>query len=509
MYGLLSGGLETFVGLQEIVLTGVGVFTGVIIGVLPGVGPLLGVILFTPIIIHLSPVAGLGLLIGVYVGGSCGGAISAILLRIPGTPIAAATLLDGYPMARKGKAPEAVGIAITASSMGGLVGGVALIFVSPLLAKVALKFGPPEYFALTLTGMIAMAVVARESTLKGLLSACFGLIIASIGTDPFTGYDRFTFGYGNLMGGIRLVALLVGLFAVSEMFLQIERGGLNIKPNITIFLAPFSTALTVISNIGNLIRSSFIGTFIGSLPGTGGVASSFISYAVAKAGSKEPEKFGTGKAEGIIASEAANNACCGGALIPTLALAIPGDPITAVLLGALMLIGFLPGPELFRQHPHVVGGLFLAYLTANLFLFFLGLLFTPVFVSILKLRKNRLIPMILLLSIVGTFSVQASLFDVWSMWFFGFVGYVLRKGGFPLAPLVIARVLGPILEPAFRRSLILSGGSFSIFLARPIALIILVMNAILLIWTAVPPEKTRGLTERVLRLISKRPAPMA
>ncbi len=448
----------------------------------------------------------MGLLIGVYVGGSCGGAISAILLRIPGTPIAAATLLDGYPMAQKGKSPEAVGIAISASSMGGLLGGIALIFVSPLLAKIALKFGPPEYFALTVTGLIAIAVVARESTLKGLTSACFGLIIASIGTDPFTGYDRFTFGYGNLMGGIRLVALLVGLFAISEMFIQIEQGGLNVKPDIKAFRPPFSTVLTVVRNTVNLLRAAFIGTFIGSLPGTGGVASSFISYAMAKASSKEPGEFGTGKPEGIIASEGANNACCGGALIPSLALAIPGDPITAVLLGALMLLGLLPGPELFRQYPDVVGGLFFAYVAANLFLFILGLLFTPVFVSILKIRKNRLIPMILLLSIVGTYAVQASLFDVWSMWFFGLVGYVMRKRGFPLAPLVIAKVLGPILEPAFRRSLILSAGSFSIFVTRPIAFIILIFNVILLAWTSIPPEKMRGARVAFSRLLSKRGA---
>ncbi|UCG67403.1 MAG: tripartite tricarboxylate transporter permease [Deltaproteobacteria bacterium] len=504
MQGILSGGLETFLGLQQILLVGLGVFMGIIIGVLPGIGPLLGVILFTSIVIHLPPVAGMGLLIGIYVGGSCGGAISAVLLRIPGTPIAAATLLDGYPMAKKGKAPEAVGLAISASSMGGLLGGVALVFVSPLLAEIALKFGPPEYFALTVTGMIAISVVARESTIKGLISACLGLIIASIGTDPFTGYDRFTFGYGNLMGGIRLVALLVGLFAISEMFIQIEQGGLNVKPDIKVFRPPLSTVLTVLRNMGNLLRASFIGTFIGSLPGTGGVASSFISYAMAKASSKEPEEFGTGRPEGIIASEGANNACCGGALIPSLALAIPGDPITAVLLGALMLLGLLPGPELFKQYPDVVGGLFLAYIASNLFLFVLGLLFTPLFVSILKIRKNRLIPMIILLSIVGTFAVQASVFDVWSMWFFGLVGYVMRKRGFPLAPLVIARVLGPILEPAFRRSLILSGGSFSIFVSRPIAFIILIFNVILLAWTSVPPDKMRRARTAFLRLISKR-----
>ncbi|MBW1697683.1 MAG: tripartite tricarboxylate transporter permease [Deltaproteobacteria bacterium] len=489
MSDIFMGGLEVFFGVQEICLTGAGVFLGVVIGVLPGIGPLLGVILFTPIIIQLSPVSGLGLLLGIYVGGSCGGAISAVLLRIPGTPIAAATLLDGYPMAQKGKAPEAIGISIAASALGGLIGGMALMFVSPVLAKIALKFGPPEYFCLTLTGVIAIAVVARESTLKGLISGCFGLLIASIGTDPFTGYDRFTFGYGDLMAGIRLVALLVGLFAISEMFIQIERGGLNVKPNIKIFRPSFSSTFIVIRNFKNLIRSSFIGTFIGSLPGTGGVSSSFISYATAKASSKEPEKFGTGVAEGIIATEGANNACCGGALIPSLALAIPGDPITAVLMGAIMLLGFLPGPELFRQHPDLVGGIFYAYVSANIFLLILGILFAPVFISILKIRKNRLIPMVLILSIVGTYAVQSSLFDVWSIWIFGLIGYAMRKQGFPLAPLCIGRVLGPILEPAFRRSLIMSDGSFSIFTTRPISLIILIINVLLFIWAFVPHDK--------------------
>lgn len=504
MREIIIGGLETFLGIQPILFTGIGVFLGIIIGVLPGIGPLLGVILLTPVVIPFSPVSGMGLLIGVFVGGSCGGAISAVLLRIPGTPIAAATLLDGYPMAQKGKAPEAVGLSISASALGGLIGGIFLVVGAPQLAKVALKFGPPEYFALTVTGLIAIAVVSRGSTLKGLLSACFGLIIASIGTDPFTGYDRFTFGFGNLMGGIRLVALLVGLFAISEMFIQIKKGGLNVKPDIKVFRPSFSTVLVVIKNFRNLFRSSFIGTFIGALPGTGAVTASFISYAMAKSSSREPEKFGTGTPEGVIATEAANNACAGGALIPTLALAIPGEPISAVLMGSLMLIGLLPGPLLFRDHPDIVGGLFYAYISANIFLLLLGIFFTPLFVSILKIRKNRMIPIIILLSIVGTYSVQASLFDIWTMWFFGLVGYVMRKRGFSLAPLVIAKVLGPILEPAFRRALIISGGSFSIFIQRPIAFSILIFNVFLLTWASIPPEKIKALKTALLNLKSRR-----
>jgi putative tricarboxylic transport membrane protein len=346
-----------------------------------------------------------------------------------------------------------------------------------------------------------MSVVARESTIKGLLSACIGLLVAAIGTDPFTGYDRFTFGMPSLMGGIRLVALLVGLFAVSEMFIQMEKGGMNLKPRIKVFRPSFEAVPIVIRNWLNLIRSSFIGTFIGAIPGTGGVASSFVSYAMAKAGSKKPEEFGTGKPEGIVASEAANNACCGGALIPTMALGIPGEPITAVLLGALITLGLLPGPRLFRDCPNIVGGVFFAYVTSNVFLFFIGLLFIPLFVAILKIRKNRLIPVILLLSIVGTYAVQASMFDVWSMWIFGLVGYVLRKLRFPLAPLVIARVLGPILEPAFRRSLIMTDGSFMIFLQRPITLGILIFDVVLLLWTTLSGSRKKAMADFLKRLL--------
>ena len=500
MYAFVQGAIDTYLNVGAIALTAAGVFLGIIIGVLPGIGPLLGVILMIPIIIHIPPVTGIGLLIGVFVGGSCGGAISAVLLNIPGTPIAAATLLDGYPLAQKGKSSLATGLAIVASSLGGLIGGVFLIFTSPLLARVALKFGPPEYFALAITGLVAMSVVAKESTIKGLLSACIGLTVAAIGTDPFTGYDRFTFGRPSMMGGIELVALLVGLFAISEMFVQLEKGGLSLKPKIKVFRPSFEAVPVVLKDLVNLIRSSIIGTFIGAVPGTGGVTSSFVSYAMAKASSNKPEEFGTGKPEGIVASEAANNACCGGALIPTMALGIPGEPITAVLLGALIILGLVPGPRLFRDNPNIVGGVFFAYVASNVFLFFIGLLCIPLFVSILKIRKNRLIPVIILLSIVGTYAVQSSLFDVWSLWVFGLVGYMLRKLRFPLAPLVIARVLGPILEPAFRRSLIMTGGSFVIFLQRPITLGILTFNAVLLFWTSLTPGQKRAMADFFKRL---------
>lgn len=493
MYEVLTGGLDTFLGPMQLLFTIVGVLIGIIVGVLPGVGPLIGIILLTPVAIQFDTVIGMSLLLAIYVGGACGGSISAILLRIPGTPLAAATLLDGWPMAQKGKAPEAVALAIAASSIGGFLGGAVLMFAAPPLAEIAVKFGPPEYFSLTLIGMICIAVVSRGSTLKGLISACFGLILACVGTDPITGDDRFTFGSVNLMGGISIVALVVGLFAISEMFIQIKDGGLDVRPTIKAFRAPFSAVFMVLKDWRNTVRSSLIGTFVGSLPAVGGVSASFISYAMTKAASKEPEEFGKGHPSGVIAAESANNACCGGSLIPALALSIPGSPAAAVLLSALLLAGLIPGPSLFRDNPDIVGGMFYAFMCANVFLLILGILFTPLFISFIRVRKNRLIPFILLLSIVGTYAVQASLFDIWCMVLFGGVGYVMRSSGFPLAPLIIARVLSPVLEPAFRRSLIISEGDPSIFVTRPLSLSILIVAVIILAWSVIPPEKMKAM----------------
>jgi len=490
MFEVLSAGFESFFGFYQILSTSFGVFFGIVLGVLPGVGPLLGVIILTPVAFYMDPVSGMGMLVGIFVGGSCGGAISAILLRIPGTPIAAATLLDGYPMAQKGQAPEAVGLAISASSIGGFLGGIMLVFFSPLLAKVAMNFTPPELFALAFTGLISIAVVSGESTVKGLLSGCLGLLIATIGLDPFISeFDRFTFDQPNLLGGINIVAVLVGLFAVSEAMIQIEKGveELDASVNIKTFRPPVVYSIvTVFKHWTNLLRSSTIGAFIGALPGAGAVIAAFVSYASAKGSSKDPSKFGTGIPEGVIATEAANNACCGGALIPALALAIPGDAISAVLLSAMIMLGAFPGPTLFRDYPEMAGGIFLAYISSNIILFILGILFTPFFVFILKLKKNRLIPIVLLVSAIGTFALQGSIFDLHMMMLFGLLGYVLRKNDFPLAPIIIARVLGPIVEDNFRRGLIMSDHGMEIFWSRPISATILSINILLLLWAFIP-----------------------
>jgi len=482
----LTGGLALAFNLQTILMTAIGVFFGLIIGVLPGLGPLMGIILLTPIAFYLPPVAGMALLVAVFVGGSCGGAISAILLRIPGTPLAAATLLDGYPMSQRGLTAEAIGIAVVASSLGGLIGGVFLIFLSPMLAEVALRFAPPEYFALTLTGLITIAVVSGESTVKGLLVGIVGLLTATIGMDPFSSVYRFTFGMDQMLGGFHIVAIVVGLFALSEMFMQIEAGRLDLSPRVARVRASLKAGFRAMRHGVNLVRSSVIGTFFGALPGAGGVISAFTAYAVTKSVSRQPERFGTGIEDGVVTTESANNATCGGTLIPSLALAVPGDASSAVLIGALILLGFFPGPELFENNIDIVGGIFLSYVSANVFLLILGVAFTPVFASVLRIKKKYLIPVILMLSVIGTFAIQASVFDLWVMLGFGVIGYGLRKFDYPLAPLVIGAVLGPICESNFRRSLIISGDDYAIFIERPLSATILAVNLLLLLWVVLP-----------------------
>lgn len=479
MFDLLLAGLPQFFNLQSLVLTILGVAGGLVIGVLPGLGPLMGIVLLLPFAFHLPAVAAMGMLIAVYIGGSAGGSISAILLRIPGTPLAAATLFDGYPMAKKGRAQDAVGLSMCSSALGGLIAGLLLVFLSPVLAKFALRFGPPEYFAMTVLGILTIALVSEGSALKGLIAGGFGLFLAMIGTDEFTNAYRFTFGDFRLASGPHLVAVVVGLFALSELFFQLQSGGFLDRPNVQRLRISFNALRILMRHKLNLIRSALIGSFFGAIPGAGGDVSSFISYAAAKKLAREGERYGTGEEGGVVATEAANNGCCGGALIPTLSLGIPGDASTAVLMGALILLGFFPGPDLFRDSPEIAGGVFVAYLMGNVILLVLGLLLAPVFGSVLKMRKAWLIPVVLLLATLGTYSLQNSTFDLWVMLVFGVIGYIMRRAGYPLAPLIIGMILGGIMESNLRRSLLLSEDGLMIFADRPISATLLFVNLLL------------------------------
>ena len=487
MFDLLASGMDQFLSLSVFAMIAAGSVIGLLVGVLPGLGPLMGIILLLPVAYYMEPVAGMALLISIYVAGSCGGAISAILLRIPGTPLAAATLLDGYPMAANGRASDAIGIAISASAIGGILSGLVLVFFSPVLAEFALNFGPPEYFALAITGLVSIAVVSEESTVKGLMCGALGFLFATVGTDPLSMAYRFTFDNPDMLNGFHIVSVVVGLFAISEALMQIESGKLDDVPQVQKLKISFRTLFLTLKHKGNLVRSSMIGTFFGTLPGAGGIISAFTAYAVAKSQAKPDEDYGNGAEGGVVATESANNACCGGALIPTLALAVPGDAACAVLMGALLLLGLQPGPQLFTLNGDIVGGIFASYLVANIFLLILGVIMAPVFVSVLKVKKKVLIPIVVILSAIGTYALQSSVFDLWVMFGFGLIGFVFRKGGYPIAPIVIGMILGPLAEGNFRRSLLISQDGYTIFLERPIGTTILAINALLILYVMFAP----------------------
>lgn len=475
---LVISGFQQIFTFQYIFVILVSLLLGIGVGALPGLGPLLAIVLLIPFTIAFGPTSGILSLLAVYVGGTYGGSITAISLGIPGTPIAAATLFDGQPMAQNGNLDRALGLALAASVFGGVLSSIVLMFSAPYLARAALKFGPPEYFTLGVLGLTTIASVSRGAFTKGLISACFGALVATVGTEPATGIGRFTFGSPGLARGIDLVAMLVGLFAVSEVLVQAER-------QFTVTAARASVRLPSFRELGQrlltYLRASLIGTGIGAIPGIGEVIASLVAYSVERDTSSHPETFGKGEPRGVIATEAANNACVGGALIPTLALAIPGSPISAVLMGALILLGVSPGPKLFIGNQEFLGALFAGLLMANILLLPVGRLTATLFVRLSSLKREFLIPTILLLSFIGTFALYGQLFDVWTMWVFGVAGYLLRKTGFPLAPVVIGRVLGPILEPNLQRSMALSDNGLLIFVTRPISLTIVVITIVLVV----------------------------
>jgi putative tricarboxylic transport membrane protein len=468
--------LTQLVTLDALIALLIGLTLGILIGVLPGMGPLLGVVLVIPFTFYMPPVPSMALLLGIYQGGSYGGAVTATILGIPGTPMAAATLLDAYPMARLGRASEAVTLATLASAVGGTLSAFALILTAPALAAIAMRFGPAEIFALALLGLTCIGTLSQGAPLKGLLAGLFGLSVACVGNDPITGFQRFTFGITQLEGGFTFVALLVGLFAISELLMQIERPARAFQSSERVGMA-LATFRTLWTRPLAYLRSSLVGIVIGIIPGIGGVTSSFLSYKLAKDFSRTPERFGKGEPDGVIASEAANSATTGGAMIPMLAIGIPGDPIVAVLMGGLMIQGLTPGPMMFLANQDVVLGIFAAFLVGAVLLLPLGLALLPLFVRVLKIPQSVLLAAVLLLSILGTYALQRQMADLWIMWLFGLIGWLMRKGGFPLAPFVIGVVLGPIFEANLRRTTIMVGGDFwGFLLGRPIALAVLALS---------------------------------
>ncbi len=454
----------------------IGVLGGIVVGAIPGLTATLAISLLIPFTFGMDPVPALIMLIGIYCGGIYGGSITAILIHTPGTPGAAATVLDGYPLAQQGKAGKALGIAVIASFIGGTISAVIMIFLSPIISSWALKFSSAEYFSLALFGLTVIFSISEKSILKGTISGMFGLLLSTVGLDYIVPYARFTFGIDSLIIGFPILPAIIGLFAVTEVLRLFEKPDETIEVPKIRLKGVIPTWDETKKLIPIYLKSSLIGTFIGALPGTGANIASFISYGEARRCSKTPENFGTGMIEGVAASEAANNAVTGGALIPMLTLGIPGDAVTAVLLGALTIQGLQPGPLLFREHMDVINPLFSGLIVANIIMLLAGLFGAMLFARIASLKRRLLIPLVAIFSLLGAFAAEGSFAHMLIAFGFGIVGYFLNRNGFPLAPIALSLILGPIAETSFRTALIRSQGSISIFFTRPISLVFIALS---------------------------------
>lgn len=485
---MIENMVSGFLGVMDfsvIMLNFFGVTLGILFGAIPGMTATMGIALCLPITFGMEPIAGMSLLIGLYVGGISGGLISATLLKIPGTPASIATTFDSAPLAARGEAGKALGVGIFSSFIGGIISTLALIFIAPPLAKIALKFGPYEYFSIAIFALTMIGTLSTKSIVKGLLSGALGMFFALIGSAPIDAFPRYTFGIHELNAGFSLLPVLIGLFAIPEIFklagfgTQEDIGATNeFKMRGLGFKIREGLSQTV-----NFLRSGVIGTCIGILPGIGGSTSNLISYITAKNSSKNPEKFGTGCIDGIVASETANNASVGGALIPLLSLGIPGDTVTALLIGGLMIHGLMPGPMLFRTNGDVVYGIFAALLVANIAMLIIEFFGIRVFVKLLRIPKYILLPIVISLCVVGAFALNNRVFDVWTLLIFGIIGYLIEKIDFPLTPIVLGFILGPILETNLRRGLMSSQGDLRPFFTEPISATFLILALISVLFT--------------------------
>ncbi|WP_077328440.1 tripartite tricarboxylate transporter permease [Virgibacillus siamensis] len=465
--GLVQG-FEVALSFDGLMFVFIGVVVGTIIGMIPGLGPITAIAVMIPITYGMDPAIALLLMAGVYYGAAYGGAASSILLNAPGVSEAVATTFDGYPMAKQGKAGKALAIAAIGSFVGGTISILFLTFFAPLLSKVAVSFGPPEYFALMLLGITAISSLAEGSTIKALISGVIGLMIATIGIDSQTGTMRFTFGNPHLLEGIDFLVIALGLFALAEVTSLImgRKAKMDDMHNVGSLKLSKKDYKELAPTMG---RQSVLGFLVGVLPGAGGTISSFLGYITEKKISKKPEEFGKGSARGVAAPETANNAANNGAFVPLLSLGIPGSGTTAVMLGALIVLGIQPGPLLMTDHPDVFWGVIASMYIGNVILLILNLPLIPYLSRILLVPRPLLISLVIVFCVIGVYAISFSTFDLYLLLAFGIIGYVMRLIKFPAAPLLLAFILGGMLEQAFRQSLTISNGSFSIFFTSPIA----------------------------------------
>ncbi len=479
-FDLITSGAAAFTDPFTLFLVVAGSVLGIIFGAIPGLTATMGMAIFLPMTFSMTDVQGIVFLIGIYVGACYSGSIPSILVNIPGTPSSIATGFDGYPMTQKGEAGRAIGYSTISSALGGLFGVVILAFAAPVLAGLALEFGAQEYTGVALLGISIVSYISFGSTIKGLIGAIIGLLLATVGQDVITGFPRFVFGSENLQAGLEMIPVMVGFFGVTEVLTKLE----SIRET-SVEVAKISHILPgfkrLFSMLPKICLSSSIGTFVGAVPAAGGAIAAMGAYGIQKRFSKRSDEYGTGIAEGLVAAEAANNAAVGGALVPMLSLGIPGDPQTAILIGALMINGLVPGPMLFLTRPDLISTIYIGNVFAIGVFTLIGLACARYFALLIRVPQRYLLPGIMILCVVGAFAIRNSLFDVWVLLGCGFLGYLLQKIQITAAPIILGFVLGPILEDNFRRSLIMSNGDWTTFFSRPLSLCLIGINLFILI----------------------------
>ncbi len=478
----LSTGLQEAVTVSNLWYCFVGVFLGTLVGVLPGLGSLIAISLLLPITYHLPATGALIMLAGVYFGADYGGGTCSIMLGVPGHAAAAVTALDGYPMSKQGRGGVALFMKCVASFWGSAVGIVMLMMFAPVLSEWALSFGPSEYCALMLLGLIAASTVGQGSPLKGVAMVFFGLILGTVGTDINSGVSRFAFESPELTDGISLIAMAMGLFALTEVIKSANTARVTPMEQRFTLRDQMPTRQDWRRSFGPMLRGSGLGAFFGSLPGTSGGMATFLSYSMEKRLSKHPEEFGKGAIEGVAGPEACNNAGVGTAFIPTLTLGIPGDAIMALMLGALTIQGIQPGPQVMTGHPELFWGLIVSFWIGNLFLVILNIPLIGLWVRMLSIPYRMMFPAIVLFTCIGVYSTHNNTFDIWVLLVFGVIGYLMALLRLEVVPVLLGLILGPMLEENFRRTLLLSRGDFSVFIERPITVVALGVCAALLLW---------------------------
>ena len=480
-FELYQLGIPLVLNPTVLIAIALGTFIGIVFGSLPGLTATMGVAILIPLTFGMDPIQGIGALVGVYGGGIYGGSISAILVNIPGTPSSVATTFDGYPLTQRGEAGRAIGIATISSFLGGVFSIIILALFAPLIASFTLRFSAQEYVGVTLFGLSMIAIISSGSVIKGLLSGTLGLFLGTIGMDPVTGCPRFCMGMTDLLGGITFIPVMIGLFGIAEILTQTEKeiGRLEVTQKIERIIPTKEDFKKLIPVI---FRSSILGVIVGTIPAAGGTIANIVSYGQQKKISKNPDELGKGAIEGLAAPEAANNATTGGALIPFLTLSIPGDAVTAVLLGGFLIHNLRPGPMLFQNNPEVVSAIFISLIVANLFLLTFGLSGAKIFAKIISAPKNILYPTLIILCTIGSFAIRNSLFDVGVMIIAGSFGYLMKKFNISIAPLVLALILGPMFESNLRRSFLLSKTPLLSFVTRPISLFFIIFTTIIFIY---------------------------